>query len=84
MEVWAVVYAMVIGVTPAVSGVADGWSGLVADTVSGQVRETDGTPVEGANVFILGTLDGAVSDSLGHFSFVAANGGILVVQHPPF
>ena len=83
MEIWAVVW-MVAGVSPAVSGVADGWSGLVADTVSGQVREMDGMPVEGANVFILGTLDGAVSDSLGRFSFVAGNGDTLVVRHQAF
>ena len=84
MGVWAVVYATVAGASPAVSGAADTHDRLVADTLAGQVREMDGTPVDGANVFVLGTLDGAVSDSLGRFSFVAANGGILVVRHPAF
>ena len=37
-------------------------------TVSGVV--TDGRePLAGANVFIIGTIDGCLTDSLGHFSF---------------
>jgi hypothetical protein len=50
-------------------------------TLNGNVTSADG-PVRGANVFLLETLEGAVSDSAGHWSFVTTHGGVatLVVK----
>ena len=42
--------------------------GYAQQVVSGTV--TDGRhPIAGANVFVKGTTDGCLTDSLGHFSF---------------
>lgn len=50
------------------------WKVAAQTNVSGFV--TDGRePLAGANVFILGTIDGCQTDSLGHFSFVTAKEG---------
>ena len=38
-------------------------------TVFGTVSDTKGIPLQGANTYIDGTLDGAVSDANGSFSF---------------
>ena len=40
-----------------------------AARVEGRVRRADGAPLTGANVFVLGSLDGAVTDSAGRFGF---------------
>jgi hypothetical protein len=50
--------------------------------IAGVVRSTGGAAVAGANVFVFGALDGAVSDSVGAFAFMtdAAAGALLVVR----
>ena len=40
------------------------------NTISGKIYEKDSTPIEGANIYVEGTLDGGTSDSLGYFSFI--------------
>ena len=60
-------------------------AGLFAQEVSevaGSVRGPTGTALEGANVFLLETLDGALTDSAGIFRFESGRGGAmtLVVQ----
>ncbi|MBQ9523996.1 MAG: TonB-dependent receptor [Bacteroidaceae bacterium] len=48
-------------------------------TVSGTV--TDGQePLAGANVFIIGTIDGCLTDSLGRFSFITTMTGELTLK----
>ena len=48
-------------------------------TVTGTV--TDGRePLAGANVFIMGTIDGCMTDSLGHFSFKTSQTGELTLR----
>lgn len=44
-------------------------------TVSGTVTDAKNNPVEGANVYIEGTYDGASSDNKGNFSFETLEGG---------
>lgn len=53
-------------------------------TIRGTVRATHGPPVAGANVFLVETLDGALSDSAGRFSFSTSHTGraLLVVKAP--
>ena len=48
-------------------------------TVTGLV--TDGRePLAGANVFIIGTIDGCLTDSLGRFSFQTSKQGELTLR----
>ena len=48
-------------------------------TVTGIV--TDGRePLAGANVFIIGTIDGCLTDSLGRFSFVTSKQGEITLR----
>ena len=48
-------------------------------TISGIV--TDGRePLVSANVYIIGTIDGCLTDSLGHFSFQTTKTGELTLQ----
>src|SRR3954469_13115040 len=46
-------------------------------TLRGHVRAADGSPVAGANVFVVGTLNGGLSDSAGAFRFVTTAAGPL-------
>ena len=47
--------------------------------ISGVV--TDGRePMPGANVFIIGTIDGCLTDSLGRFEFVTSQSGELSIK----
>jgi hypothetical protein len=51
-------------------------------TVSGKVLDEKGKPISGANIFIDGTYDGAVSNKLGEFTFstMAKGKQVLVVS----
>src|SRR5436190_590435 len=44
-------------------------------TLHGHVRAADGSPIAGASVFVVGTLDGGLSDSAGAFRFVTTAAG---------
>jgi len=55
--------ALILGASPALA--QDG----APHTVSGIVRRATGEPIARANVFLLETLDGTVSDPTGTFSF---------------
>ena len=49
---------------------------MVAQTsVSGIVTDAKGNPIEGANIYLEGTYDGASSDSEGKFSFETSETG---------
>ncbi|MCR5077535.1 MAG: TonB-dependent receptor [Prevotella sp.] len=48
-------------------------------TVSGHVTDKHHTPLAGANIFIEGTLDGCLTDSLGQFTFTTAQKGTLTL-----
>lgn len=50
------------------------------NVVKGMVREANGTPLAGANIYIYGTTDGALCDSLGRFSFQTASSGEVTVK----
>lgn len=51
-------------------------SGLVAQTkVSGTVASTEGELLVGANVFLMGTYDGATTDTAGNFAFKTVEKG---------
>lgn len=47
--------------------------------IDGTVRDAQG-PLVGVNVFVVGTLDGSISDSLGRFSFVTKQTGECVLR----
>ena len=54
--------------------------GAFAQTsVNGTVRDAQG-PLTGVNVFVVGTLDGSITDSLGRFSFVTGRTGELTLR----
>lgn len=54
-------------------------SGQEKNIVSGEVCNKHGEPLTGANVYIYATIDGDLSDSIGHFSFTtSANGEITL------
>ncbi len=44
-------------------------SGVAQTTIDGIVTERNGTPIEGANVYLEGTYDGVTTDVEGKFSF---------------
>ncbi len=44
-------------------------------TISGKVMDTKGKPVNGATVYLLNSIDGGTSDSLGQFSFSTSEKG---------
>jgi len=48
-------------------------------TVEGKVLNEKSNPMAHANVFIKGTIDGATSDSLGHFSFETGQKGVITL-----
>ena len=55
------------------------WQAMSQTTVTGIV--TDGRePLASANVFIIGTIDGCLTDSLGHFSFQTNETGELTLR----
>ena len=55
------------------------WQAMSQTTISGII--TDGhEPLVGANVFILGTIDGCLTDSLGCFSFVTDKASNLTLK----
>ena len=60
-----------------------GTYGLIAQpNLTGQITDTEGQPLIGANVFIENTYDGATTDSEGHFEFTTEeDSGILVVSY---
>jgi hypothetical protein len=49
------------------------WSQTAPGLVQGVVRTTDQLPLEGVNVFVLETLEGAVTDSAGRFSIATTD-----------
>ncbi|MCR9229045.1 MAG: TonB-dependent receptor [Flavobacteriaceae bacterium] len=51
-------------------------------TISGKITDTKNSPIEGANIYLEGTYDGASSDINGHFSFETSEEGMqtLVVS----
>jgi hypothetical protein len=53
---------------------------LAAQTiVTGIVSDGKG-PLAGANVFIIGTIDGCLTDSVGHFSFTTSKTGQVTLK----
>ena len=42
---------------------------LAQHTISGRVTDTKNNPIEGANIYLEGTYDGASSDAQGKFTF---------------
>lgn len=60
---------------------------LVAQTeISGVVKQKNGSPIEGANVYLEGTYDGASSNAEGKFTFTTTETGVqtLVVSFVAF
>ena len=55
---------------------------LAQHTISGRVTDTKNNPIEGANIYLEGTYDGASSDAHGKFTFETAEEGMqtLVVS----
>ncbi|WP_306013229.1 MULTISPECIES: TonB-dependent receptor [unclassified Allomuricauda] len=55
---------------------------LAQHTISGRVTDTKNNPIEGANIYLEGTYDGASSDAQGKFTFETAEEGMqtLVVS----
>lgn len=49
-------------------------------TISGKVVDEKGLPLEGANIFIEGTYDGAESDAEGNFSFTTTATGTQILK----
>jgi hypothetical protein len=49
-------------------------------TISGNVTEKNGTPIEGANVFLDGTYDGTATDMKGNFSFQTDETGAQIIK----
>lgn len=47
--------------------------------ITGMVIDVKGQPVEGANIYITGTLDGASSDKAGKFSFATTQKGTVIL-----
>jgi hypothetical protein len=45
-------------------------------TISGIITEKNGTPIEGANIYLEGTYDGITSDAEGKFSFDTSETGV--------
>ena len=55
-------------------------TGAFAQTrVDGKVADSQG-PLIGVNVFVVGTLDGSITDSLGRFSFVTKQAGVITLR----
>ena len=55
-------------------------TGAFAQTlIGGTVRDSQG-PLIGVNVFVVGTLDGSITDSLGRFSFVTGRTGGITLR----
>jgi outer membrane cobalamin receptor len=54
--------------------------------ISGTVLQKNGTPIEGANVYLEGTYDGSSTDELGKFSFTTEEAGVqtLIVSFVAF
>ncbi|MFC7357554.1 carboxypeptidase-like regulatory domain-containing protein [Jejudonia soesokkakensis] len=48
--------------------------------ISGTVKDTSGTAIMGANVFLEGTYDGATTNEEGKFSFSTSETGIQIIQ----
>jgi len=46
--------------------------------VSGQIKDTKGGTIVGANIFIVGSYDGSSSDAQGSFSFSTSETGIRI------
>ncbi|WP_318309051.1 TonB-dependent receptor [Flagellimonas crocea] len=44
-------------------------TGIAQQTITGKVTDNKNNPIEGANIYLEGTYDGASSDVNGHFSF---------------
>ncbi len=61
---------------------ATAWVGAQT-TISGIVTAKNGTPIEGANIYLDGTYDGASTDASGAFSFVTEEEGVqtLVISY---
>src|SRR5207237_6388726 len=71
----------VLGATVLLIALASvGWA-QSRTTIRGRVVST-AAPIAGANIFLIETLDGALSDSTGHFSFITTHSGsaLLVVK----
>lgn len=52
---------------------------LAQNPVNGKVSDGQG-PLAGVNVFVVGTLDGGITDSLGRFSFVTSHSGEMTLR----
>jgi len=56
---------------------------MAQHTINGKVADAKGTPIEGANVYLEGTYDGATTDETGQFSFSTEETGnqVLVISY---
>jgi hypothetical protein len=70
MKVFFVLVFLVLAGTSIVEG---------QNTISGVVRDAEGIPLAGANIFIKGEFDGAASNAEGHFQFETALSGEQVL-----
>ena len=57
-----------------------GLSAMSQTTITGTVRQQNGSGLPGASIYLQGTYDGASSDSSGRFSFSTAKKGKYVVM----
>ena len=73
-------------VTAALLALLPGRAPAQSTVLRGTVTAHDGSPLEGANVFLLETLDGALSDAQGRFAITTAQRGpaTLVVRRVGF
>lgn len=54
-------------------------AGYGQQQITGIVTDSKGQPVEGANIYITGTLDGASSDKAGNFRFTTSQNGTVTL-----
>ena len=43
--------------------------------ISGEIKDSNGLPIEGVNIYLVGTIDGSTSNSNGIFSFETSEKG---------
>ncbi|MGQ0648273.1 MAG: TonB-dependent receptor [Gemmatimonadaceae bacterium] len=63
MQSWRIAVALVLFTH------ADSLAAQAGQVLRGTVRSQEGAPIPGANVFVIETLDGALTDSAGRFAF---------------
>lgn len=54
--------------------------GFSQTTISGKIIDEFGTPFSGANIYIKGSYDGAISDENGNFKFETTKKGLQILQ----